>query len=31
MHPAPTRSGKIVAVGLNYIDHVREAQMETPR
>jgi 2-keto-4-pentenoate hydratase/2-oxohepta-3-ene-1,7-dioic acid hydratase in catechol pathway len=27
---APLRPGKIVAIGLNYADHVREADMETP-
>jgi len=26
-----TRPGKIVAIGLNYMDHVREAKMEVPR
>jgi 2-keto-4-pentenoate hydratase/2-oxohepta-3-ene-1,7-dioic acid hydratase in catechol pathway len=27
---APLRPGKIVAIGLNYLDHVREAGMEAP-
>jgi 2-keto-4-pentenoate hydratase/2-oxohepta-3-ene-1,7-dioic acid hydratase in catechol pathway len=27
---APVRPGKIVAIGLNYHDHVREARMEVP-
>jgi 2-keto-4-pentenoate hydratase/2-oxohepta-3-ene-1,7-dioic acid hydratase in catechol pathway len=27
---APPRPGKIVAIGLNYMDHVREAQMAVP-
>lgn len=27
---APLRPGKIVAVGLNYLDHVRESGMERP-
>lgn len=27
---APLRPGKIVAIGLNYLDHVRETGMETP-
>jgi 2-keto-4-pentenoate hydratase/2-oxohepta-3-ene-1,7-dioic acid hydratase in catechol pathway len=27
---APLRPGKVVAIGLNYADHVREAGMETP-
>jgi 2-keto-4-pentenoate hydratase/2-oxohepta-3-ene-1,7-dioic acid hydratase in catechol pathway len=27
---APIRPGKIVAIGLNYADHIREAQMEAP-
>lgn len=26
----PARPGKVVAIGLNYMDHVREAGMETP-
>lgn len=28
---APGRPGKIVAIGLNYMDHIREAGMETPQ
>lgn len=28
---APLRPGKIVAVGLNYLDHIREAGMERPQ
>jgi 5-carboxymethyl-2-hydroxymuconate isomerase len=28
---APLRPGKIVAIGLNYMDHVREAGMDAPR
>jgi 5-carboxymethyl-2-hydroxymuconate isomerase len=27
---APLRPGKIVAIGLNYLDHIREADMEAP-
>ncbi len=27
---APLRPGKIVAIGLNYLDHIREADMERP-
>jgi 5-carboxymethyl-2-hydroxymuconate isomerase len=27
---APLRPGKIVAIGLNYLDHIREAKMEKP-
>lgn len=27
---APLRPGKVVAIGLNYLDHIREAEMETP-
>jgi 2-keto-4-pentenoate hydratase/2-oxohepta-3-ene-1,7-dioic acid hydratase in catechol pathway len=27
----PPRPGKIVAIGLNYMDHIREAGMEVPR
>ena len=31
LRPAtPPRPGKIVAIGLNYLDHIREAQMEAP-
>jgi 2-keto-4-pentenoate hydratase/2-oxohepta-3-ene-1,7-dioic acid hydratase in catechol pathway len=28
---APLRPGKIVAIGLNYLDHVRETGMERPK
>jgi 2-keto-4-pentenoate hydratase/2-oxohepta-3-ene-1,7-dioic acid hydratase in catechol pathway len=27
---APLRPGKVVAIGLNYLDHIREAGMDTP-
>jgi 2-keto-4-pentenoate hydratase/2-oxohepta-3-ene-1,7-dioic acid hydratase in catechol pathway len=27
---APVRPGKVVAIGLNYLDHIREANMEAP-
>jgi 2-keto-4-pentenoate hydratase/2-oxohepta-3-ene-1,7-dioic acid hydratase in catechol pathway len=29
-HSAPIRPGKIVAIGLNYLDHIREANMSAP-
>ncbi|GCD94928.1 fumarylacetoacetate hydrolase family protein [Embleya hyalina] len=29
-HLAPLRPGKIVAIGLNYLDHIREAGVEPP-
>lgn len=28
---APLRPGKVVAIGLNYLDHIREAGMEQPK
>jgi 5-carboxymethyl-2-hydroxymuconate isomerase len=28
---APLRPGKIVAIGLNYLDHVRESGVEPPQ
>src|SRR5262245_49369826 len=28
---SPVMPGKVVAIGLNYLDHIREAEMEQPK